>query len=586
MYSAFNSVFYILTYLLLFSAFILVKKSDNKLNFVVYMPIYIMLMMLFSTFFAGIIDIIGIPVNLVTLGIGNLIGTMCISLYILKKGEIQAYYFKIYDLISIIIITIIIGFVAKEQFGVNLMMNYETTDPTRHLRMAQELIESGKLGIMYFASLNNATIISVGLGFLKPFWSYKLFVLADIIMLWLSATLLFSISDFFAKKTFAKIISLVSIVFYVLGYPLNNMVFGFVYLGMGVSICAYLIFVANNYYNGFIKEGIAIVAMMLGCFGMINCYSLFAPFVFISLAIFIAIKFIKNKKLFCKEFFITEFSIFLIPTLFGLYYSFFRLFEGGVSDVGNSLSVEGYIYRDLYSSFIIILPAAIYGLIIAFAKREIKIHHILLLVFGISTVFMFALGLRGIVSSYYFYKMYYMLSLLCFVTAIEGICDLCNKSVSSVISYSLVWVFMAIMNFAFIDDRITQNNVLMSPSSWHSGAFFSIYEFNLNAIKSRNMSSAKVELYEKAFDLVNDEEAVTLLDTTEPIYWFEPFIQRDLREFYCYNFDECDLDDYRKKLEKCSYLVVPLNFDDRFIDFIEKNECVFENSEGYIYIIS
>ncbi len=586
MYSAFNSVFYILTYLLLFSAFISVKKSDNKLNFVVYMPIYIMLMMLFSTFFAGIIDIIGIPVNLVTLGIGNLICTMCISLYILKKGEIQAYYFKIYDLISIIIITIIIGFVAKEQFGVNLMMNYETTDPTRHLRMAQELIESGKLGIMYFASLNNATIISVGLGFLKPFWSYKLFVLADIIMLWLSATLLFSISDFFAKKTFAKIISLVLIVFYVLGYPLNNMVFGFVYLGMGVSICAYLIFVANNYYNGFIKEGIAIVAMMLGCFGIINCYSLFAPFVFISLAIFIAIKFIKNKKLFCKEFFITEFSIFLIPTLFGLYYSFFRLFEGGVSDVGNSLSVEGYIYRDLYSSFIIILPAAIYGLIIAFAKREIKIHHILLLVFGISTVFMFALGLRGIVSSYYFYKMYYMLSLLCFVTAIEGICDLCNKSVSSVISYSLVWVFMAIMNFAFIDDRITQNNVLMSPSSWHSGAFFSIYEFNLNAIKSRNMSSAKVELYEKAFDLVNDDEAVTLLDTTEPIYWFEPFIQRDLREFYCYNFDECDLDDYRKKLEKCSYLVVPLNFDDRFIDFIEKNECVFENSEGYIYIIS
>lgn len=586
MYSAFNSVFYILTYLLLFSAFISVKKSDNKLNFVVYMPIYIMLMMLFSTFFAGIIDIIGIPVNLVTLGIGNLIGTMCISLYIFKKREIQAYYFKIYDLISIIIITIIIGFIAKEQFGVNLMMNYETTDPTRHLRMAQELIESGKLGIMYFASLNNATIISVGLGFLKPFWSYKLFVLADIIMLWLSATLLFSISDFFAKKTFAKIISLVSIAFYVLGYPLNNMVFGFVYLGMGVSICAYLIFVANNYYNGFIKEGIAIVAMMLGCFGIINCYSLFAPFVFISLAIFIAIKFIKNKKLFCKEFFITEFSIFLIPTLFGLYYSFFRLFEGGVSDVGNSLSVEGYIYRDLYSSFIIILPAAIYGLIIAFAKREIKIHHILLLVFGISTVFMFVLGLRGIVSSYYFYKMYYMLSLLCFVTAIEGICDLCNKSVSSVISYSLVWVFMAIMNFAFIDDRITQNNVLMSPSSWHSGAFFSIYEFNLNAIKSRNMSSAKVELYEKAFDLVNDDEAVTLLDTTEPIYWFEPFIQRDLREFYCYNFDECDLDDYRKKLEKCSYLVVPLNFDDRFIDFIEKNECVFENSEGYIYIIS
>lgn len=543
-------------------------------------------MMLYCAFYAGIIDVICVPINLVTLGIGNLIGAVGVTLYTIKSKAIQKYSFKVYDLLCLLAITIIVVLVATKQFGINLIMNYETTDPTRHLRMAQMLIDSQKLGNMYFSTLNNATMISVGLGFFKQFWSYKFFILSDIVMFWLSASLLYSLSSLYTKKAFTKIFSLVVIVFYVLGYPLNNMVFGFVYLGIGVSICAFLIFVANLYYNDEIKEVIAICGMMLGCYCIVNCYSLFAPFVFISLALFIAIKFIINKNLFSKKFFLTEFGVFLIPTVLGLYYSYFRFFEHGVSDVGNSISMEGYIYRDLYSSFIIILPATIYGLINSFIKKKVELHHILLIIFAATTLFMFFLGMKGDVSSYYYYKMYYILSLLCFVAAIDGICDLCSKSIVSTLSYTLVWMFMAIMNFAAIDDKITQNKVLMSPSSWHSGAFFSIYEFNENAVKSRNMPIEKMVLYEKAFDLVNDEEKITLLDTTEPIYWFEPFIQRDLSEFYCYNFDECNLDEYIKKIEECNYLVVPTNYNQKFSDFISGYKCVFENTEGKIYKIN
>lgn len=584
MYSLGLSLFYAITISLLFLTLTVIKKTDNKLNLVLCLPVYGMFVMLYTAFFAGVIDVIGIPVNLLSIGIGNLLAATGLGAYTIKSKKIQLYKFNLLDLLVLVGLAVFTAILAISQFDANLMVNFETTDPSRHMRYAQALIETQSLGKMYFASFNNAMFISFGLGFVKTFWAYKLFILSEIMMFLLSACIMYCLARQFAKTATQKIISAIFILFYLACYPLNNMVFGYVYLGIGVSIAAFMIILSKCYEDGEMNKIFNIIALMLGAYGIITCYSLFAPFVYIAVAVFIAIKFIKEKRLFSKEFFATEFGIFLIPTVMGVYYSFFKMFAGDVSNVTSSIAVEGYIYRDLYSAFIVILPFTIYGIINAFITKGIKCQHILLIILSVTTITMFYLGMQGRVSSYYFYKMYYILSMVCFAVAIEGICDLCKKSITVVLSYMMVWTFLAAMCFGGIDSKITGKKVLMSPSS-KSGTYFSIISFNKQCMQEGNFSVERMQLYEESHNKIKEGSKVTLLSTTEPIYWFEAMVQCELKEFYCYDFDACDIESYMNSVEKCDYVVVYADHDTRFDEYISEWEAVYQNAAGTIYSV-
>lgn len=584
MYSMILSLFYAMTSMALFVAILVLKKTDNKLNLVLSLPIYGMFIMLYTAFFAGIIDIIGIPINLLSIGTGNLLAALGIGVYIVKRKEIQSYKFNLFDLLIFIGLAVFISVLAISQFDTNLIINFETTDPSRHMHAAHIIMESQSLTKMYFASFNNAIFISFGLGFVKTFWAYKLFILSEILMLMLSGCIMYCLARQFAKTVITKIISVIFIAFYLACYPLNNMVFGFVYLGISVSICAYLILMAKCYKDGMLNKICSIIALMLGAYGVITCYSLFAPFVYVAVALFIAIEFIKEKRLFSKEFFATEFGIFLIPTVMGMYYSFFKMFGSSIGEATSSMAIEGYIYRDLYSAFIIILPFTIYGIINAFLTKNIRCQHILLIILGISVLAMFYLGLQDKVSSYYYFKMYYILSMVCFVVAIEGICELCKKSLAIVISYMMVWTFLAVMYFGEIDSKITNKKVLMSPSS-KSGTYFSIISFNEQCMEEGNFTPDRMRLYEETHNKYMQGSKVTLLSTTEPIYWFEAMVQCDLREFYCYDFDACNIEAYMQNVESCDYVLVYADHDSRFDEYISDWEVAYQNAEGTLYSV-
>lgn len=584
-YSLVLSIFYILTFGLLFSGILLIKKTDEKMNLITSLPIYVMFMMLYNAFYGGIIEILTIPINLISMGVGNILLAGGIFAFIYKTKKIQKYKFSWFDLVAIVIFITFAFLVARDQFGLNLSINYETTDPSRHMKYAMQLIKNQRLSNMYFAPLNNAIIMAVGLGFVKSFWAYKLFIVADVLMFLLSGCLMYSAARSVAKNAAQKTLSIIAILFYLMCYPLNNMVFGFVYLGIGVSICAYLVILANAYKEDALDKVCNIIGLMLGAYGIIVCYSLFSPFVFIAVASLIGLKFIAKKRLISWEFLITELAVFLIPTVMGCYFSFFRMFSGNVSGVGNSIALEGYIYRDLYSSFIIILPFAIYGLINAVCTKNIKCQHILLVILAVATLYMFRLGMQGKVSSYYFYKMYYILSMACFVTAIDAICDLCKKSLTVLISYGLVWMFLAYMNFGGVDKKITQTKVLMSPSSWHSASFYSIVNFNKNCMLEGNFTAERVQLYEQAHNKYIEGSKVTLLAPTESIYWFEAYVHCDIKELYCNDFNTCNVEKYIKKVEDCDYVLVYASHDERFDEYIANWEPVFENVEGVLYSV-
>jgi len=163
------------------------------------------------------------------------------------------------------------------------------------------------------------------------------------------------------KGTFTKLFGFLLTILYVLGYPLNNMIFGFFYLGLGVTLICGLIYLSDCYvYNEISKKlNIILIGIIMCC--IILCYSLFAPVAFISVFVLLILQFKKENRLWTQNFFITIALTILLPGLIGIYYGYFNFFpEQSISPL-QMIQFEGYIYRDLFSSFVIPLPFAIYG---------------------------------------------------------------------------------------------------------------------------------------------------------------------------------------------------------------------------------
>ena len=84
-------VIYLISILVLSIGFILIKKSDKKLNIISFMSITIVLTLCYNAFLCYILTFIKIPTTLINLSIINVILAGIIFFIIFRKKEIQKY---------------------------------------------------------------------------------------------------------------------------------------------------------------------------------------------------------------------------------------------------------------------------------------------------------------------------------------------------------------------------------------------------------------------------------------------------------------------------------------------------------------
>ncbi|MCQ2441329.1 MAG: hypothetical protein MJ076_05495 [Clostridia bacterium] len=584
MFSTTLSCFYLLSYCLLFSGILIIKKSKNKINLILALPVFVYSIMAFNTLVFGILNLVGIPASLLVGGIINTLSGLALILVAVIKKDFQAYEIKFNDVLAYVIFAVTVIALAVMQFKTNLSLNYITTDPSRHLRMAERIMETGKIQGLFFSGLNNGLFIYVLLGFLKGFWAYKVFVLADIIQLFLSACLFFTVARYITRKSQHTLILTVISVVYILAYPLNNMIFGFVYLGMGVNIALLIILFTGFFEDGYISRNLIKFMLMLFANAIVNCYSLFAPIVYFAVLCVLIKVYKREKKLISLSFVACGLEVFLIPCILGLYYGYFRTF-GQDSTVTQAIGTEGYIYRDLYASFVIILPFVIYSFINTIKTRTLKIQHYMFILLALSIAVLFVFGMKGTVSSYYYYKLYYIMSAVCFIFTAEAVISLLNVSKTALLSYVLTWSAIGVLNFSGIDSYITKKRILMSPST-SSATYFSIYNFNLNNNKADHFEPTRVQLYEEAYNLKEKNVNVVLLDDLEPCYWYDAFTMQDTHKYYIRSYDDDYVKDFKEKIEKdVKYIVVNKKHNEVIDKIIKDYSVVYENISGKIYEI-
>lgn len=575
------SVFYLISVAILFSGLFLFKKSDRPLKGATWFIASIMLFLCINVFAASIINLVHIPINLLSMGIFNCIAGGGLWLLILVKKQRQRYTLELFDWVSVAVIAGVALVCGMIQFGLSFDPHYITTDPSVHMRMAMDIINKQSVSEMFFGPLNNALFMSIGMPFIHILDAVKLFVLSEFGMFALHGWIFYILINRFSKNLFTKIVSIIVTILYMLGYPLNNMIFGFNYLGTGVTILAFLLFLADVFYKKEVDRRIAIPSLMLTCLGIFLCYMLFMPLAYVVLFLFVAWDYFQQKKLITWEMVRTQLEIFLLPVIIGFVYCFFGWF-GSADAVGSAIATEGYIYRDLYSNFIIWLPVALYGLLHSLKKKHWTVLQPMCILWTCFMIGLFVFGLMGKASSYYYFKTYYVMWMITLALFYIGVSYFSEKSKEMVISYFLVWGFVGTMYFSGADERIKGHNELFNPEI-HSDAQFNIYLFNKQQLEAvaPSITEPEYDLFLYVMNHFDQSEQIPMASQTDTTLWYQALTnQRLIHYIWPYNAAA-----WCKEVLKNNDYVIIMN-DCEVIreqtDFLQSLDVIYSNSAGYL----
>lgn len=109
---------------------------------------------------------------------------------------------------------------------------------------------------------------------------------------------------------------------------------------------------------------------------------------------------------------------------------------------------EGYIYRNMWSTIILFVPFSIYYIV----KKVKPLNYNIIFICGtiIYTILLFVLYKTNNISSYYYYKIYYLIWPIIIYISTLGIIEFYNKkTLNKIIAIILITIYIIIM-FAFI----------------------------------------------------------------------------------------------------------------------------------------
>lgn len=579
--SAVTAIFFLIAWLTGVSGLYFWKKTQKKLYGVTWMGIVCVASLCFHVLVAALINIIHIPVNVISIGIADLLCGVWFWYRIIKKGEKQKYTYEIIDGVFLVLLFGVIAWLVRQRYGLILDIHYATVDPAAHFQDAMNVVANQKVSNMFYAALNNALLIEAMGWLTKVDYYYKIFVLADVLHFALAGLGFYGLLRKWAKDRFMKVAACVGTFIYLFGFPLNSTLFGFVYLGMGITIIGYLINITDSLLEDEYSQRVSIILLSLGCLGLFESYVMFMPVVYFGMLLAILVKQQKKRMLVSKDTVKICLEIFLIPCVLGLYYTYFGVFSDGLT-VGSAIANEGHIYRDLYSNFLPFLPLALFG-IWQFAKMKKWTAEVC--IFPLAAVFaigLFLMGLQGRASSYYYFKMYYLLWLLVFLLLYRGIESIHVSSRGVVVGYFVTWLLVIGIFFFNVEDRIQAKNPLFDPTK-KSDLLNDVYSYNWGQLHTERYSPGKMQLYHYAYGLLEQgQKVVPLAGFFEDDYWYQAVTNQRMQGFAYWNIGE---EKYFENLEKDAEYVCVLYGHDFYKEnqeYFESMEHVYQNDAGFI----
>lgn len=421
------NIIYIITILAIYILFILKHKTEKKQNILAWIPISIIFILCYNILICLILTFIGIKCTLINLNICNIVIMGCFSVILLKDKKTQKYYFKISDLAYYILLLFLVVFIGYKQYENPFNIKYEITDGSTHYHFAQQFSENQTL--LYNGATDDVLMIYnsgfrlpgayVNEGILfrvfdKILHPVDIFIIFDLFILYMSGILFYYLLKTYAKEN--KKMQCLAVIFsimYMLGYQLNSMLMGYVYLSLALDIIICFMLLMANYKKQEINLKIALPILSLVSFGIFFSYAYFVPIIYISVIINIIVRAkSKKQKIFETQNIIELIYVIVIPLILGIFYFIvFPIINGGKTEI-STIGVDGAIYENFITNYIGIIPILIVGIIIGRKNKEANeknyFQTILFIAAILFSIILFIGYKLEIVSKYYFFKSYYI----------------------------------------------------------------------------------------------------------------------------------------------------------------------------------
>lgn len=595
------SIFYLISFVGFIAGVYCLKKTEDKLYAVTWIPVSIIAVMCYQALMAAFLDLLHITVNIISVGVMDMLMAAIIWWRIIKGDKLQKYCFKTIDTVMIAGLAVVVFLFMLKRYGINLSLSYGSVDGASHLYSAMDVVFSQSLDAMFYSSLHNALLIE----FLSPLLTvgtyYKAYVFGDVLHLLLAGMMFYGTIRKYAVDRFMRQAGVVVTFLYLLGYPANSTIFGFSYLGMSLTVILCIITVTSEYMDSHINEKWMLLLLMTTCFAVFESYMLFVPIIYFGILIWMFVNQNVKSRLISFNTIIKGLSIFLIPTGLGLWYAFRGVFGQSTGlTVGKQISLEGGIYRNLFTNFLILIPFAVVGLWQLIKKKN---NHVILYFSALEIIFtfvLFVLALDKKVSGYYYYKNYFLVWLLLFVAAYIGLGVLEKQGRLIVSCGAFVWCVLAFMYVFKIDVRIQNKNELLYGNA-SIRPFMEIYATNYDFMCLSRYNTDKLQLYSYCSDNVIvaglDDKVLLIGSWEDSVYmravlgvWTDVYDVSDVDSLrHRSHFDSVWMPDVDGMLDDGTLQYAVVMYDAEGYEAVceVKNEVtvLYENAAGYVAVM-
>ena len=502
------NIIYFLTSLALIISYLLLNKSEKKENLIHSVIISVILFLTYNIFITQIMFFVHLKSTLLNLAIVNIAFSAVFITKEIKTKTIQKYYINKLDIIAVIIILGLAITIVIMNYGTNIAVKHAVTDAATHYFASDDFYRYSTLFsressdtikwlntpyLMTGAYVNTGIFLKLFKGIIDETFLVKLYFIFDMFIWMLSGLLMYTALSTNFKNKKHQILALVLTIFYMLAYQLNSLFAGFSYLGVGLDIIIGIIIIMKSE----IKTNYKISSLFLLNLGIMFSYYYFAPVLFLSELWYIIVTNKKqNIKIFSKQNIFEILIALVIPGLIGvIYFIGYPLMQANnkAFDYVGAIATDGFIYEDLIMNiFPYLLLSEVYIIYIAFKKKNTFIDKLLYLTV-IFTLLIYMLMKLEFVSSYYYYKIYYMLFLVLTVSSYEILKIFVDKGknvtiiVSGVLIIYSFGIFSAMVldkNWFVFDIYLTNGEEIKDDYALIKDKEFYLFEYYNNNINT------------------------------------------------------------------------------------------------------
>lgn len=502
------NIIYFLTSLALIISYLLLNKSEKKENLIHSVIISVILFLTYNIFITQIMFFVHLKSTLLNLAIVNIAFSAVFITKEIKTKTIQKYYINKLDIIAVIIILVLAITIVIMNYGTNIAVKHAVTDAATHYFASDDFYRYSTLFsressdtikwlntpyLMTGAYVNTGIFLKLFKGIIDETFLVKLYFIFDMFIWMLSGLLMYTALSTNFKNKKHQILALVLTIFYMLAYQLNSLFAGFSYLGVGLDIIIGIIIIMKSE----IKTNYKISSLFLLNLGIMFSYYYFAPVLFLSELWYIIVTNKKqNIKIFSKQNIFEILIALVIPGLIGvIYFIGYPLMQANnkAFDYVGAIATDGFIYENLIMNiFPYLLLSEVYIIYIAFKKKNTFIDKLLYLTV-IFTLLIYMLMKLEFVSSYYYYKIYYMLFLVLTVSSYEILKIFVDKGknvtiiVSGVLIIYSFGIFSAMVldkNWFVFDIYLTNGEEIKDDYALIKDKEFYLFEYYNNNINT------------------------------------------------------------------------------------------------------